>query len=232
MDEKTLKRIYDPYFTTKDKHLGTGLGLSVVRKITEDLNGRIGVKTYLGKGTRFELTFPEARSITPEEENHRPRIGKGSGKILFVDDEQDIAALSVHLLERLGYSVDALTHPLEALEKLTKAPDGYDLVITDMTMPKMTGIRLAENIKAIRPDIPIILCTGFNKMEIQDQIENRNINAILKKPVHLREFSETITRLMNRRKTPQPFTGRDLPLVPFMTAVPFNEVTSRPALKE
>lgn len=202
MDEATLKRIFDPYFTTKTKDMGTGLGLSVVRKIVEDCKGQISVFSLPSHGTRFELIFPEAGNI--EKEQHAPalEISKGSGNILFVDDEIDIANLGVTLLERLGYKVVASTQPLEALEQIKSAPLAFDMVITDMTMPKMTGTRLAEAIKSIRPDLPIILCTGFSRSELPEDAEAKVIDAILKKPVNLRGFSETIERLLVK-KIPQ-----------------------------
>ena len=202
MDEKTLKRIYDPYFTTKDKHLGTGLGLSVVRKIVTDCNGRISVFTNPGQGTRFELLFPEAGCLEKQSSAPVSTIGKGSGHILFVDDESDIASLGAFLLQRLGYTVDALTRPLEALERVKADPFAFDMVITDMTMPKMTGTRLAEAMKAVRPDLPVILCTGFNRSEIQEGGHAQCIDAILKKPVDLRDFSETIERFLVKKIPP------------------------------
>jgi CheY-like chemotaxis protein len=202
MDEATLKRIFDPYFTTKTKDMGTGLGLSVVRKIVDDCKGQISVFSLPGHGTRFELLFPEAGNI--EKEQHTPalEISKGSGNILFVDDEIDIANLGVTLLERLGYKVVASTQPLDALEQIKAAPQSFDMVITDMTMPKMTGTRLAEAIKNIRPDLPIILCTGFSRSELPEGAEARIIDAILKKPVDLRDFSETIGRLLIKKVLP------------------------------
>jgi len=196
MDEATLKRIFDPYFTTKTKDMGTGLGLSVVRKIVDDCKGQISVFSLPGHGTRFELLFPEAGNIEKEKQTPAFEISKGSGNILFVDDEIDIANLGVTLLERLGYKVVASTQPLEALEQIKSAPLSFDMVITDMTMPKMTGTRLAEAIKSIRPDLPIILCTGFSRSELPEGAEAKVIDAILKKPVDLRDFSETIERLL------------------------------------
>ncbi len=201
MDEAVLKRIFDPYFTTKTKDLGTGLGLSVVRKIVEDCKGHIAVFSREGHGTRFELTFPEAGNLEKETPVQTSEIGKGSGNILFVDDEIDIANLGVTLLQRLGYTVVSSTHPVEALDMVKSAPLSFDMVITDMTMPKMTGTRLAEAIKSIRPDMPIILCTGFSRAEIPENAKAHGIDAILKKPVDLRDFAEAIETVF-MEKTP------------------------------
>jgi PAS domain S-box-containing protein len=198
MDEHTVKRIFDPYFTTKDKNLGTGLGLSVVRRIVDDCKGKISVFTHLGHGTRFEMLFPEAGEQTRHADGPGHVIGRGSGKVLFVDDEKEIAALGLSLLQRLGYTVVAQTQPMEALELVRTAPQAFDVVITDMTMPKMTGIRLAEALKTIRPDLPIILCTGFNPSEIVDSIPDGTIDAILKKPVGLADFFTVISGLIDK----------------------------------
>ncbi|MBU1170738.1 MAG: response regulator, partial [Proteobacteria bacterium] len=195
MDEDTAKRIFDPYFTTKDKDLGTGLGLSVVRKIVDDCKGQISVFTHPGHGTRFELLFPEAGGLDPMFEDPDLEIGKGSGNILFVDDENDIAVLGVTLLQRLGYTASSSTHPLEALELIKNNPFAFDMVISDITMPKLTGIRLAQALKKIRPNLPIILCTGFNQSEFEGHIPDHTIDAILKKPVGLRDLALTIARL-------------------------------------
>ena len=206
MDEATLKRIFDPYFTTKPKDLGTGLGLSVVRKIVDDCKGEISVFSSPGTGTRFELLFPESDGMEAEIVETAPALGKGSGTILFVDDEADIASLGVTLLQRLGYRVESSTLPLEALQKIKSDPYAFDMVITDMTMPKMTGTRLASAIKTIRPDLPVILCTGFSQSELLDSQETGAVDAILKKPVNLRIFSETISGLLekDRKKGPSP----------------------------
>jgi CheY-like chemotaxis protein/anti-sigma regulatory factor (Ser/Thr protein kinase) len=207
MDDATLKRIFDPYFTTKAKDLGTGLGLSVVRKIVDDCKGQIAVFSHPGHGTRFEIFFPEAGSLETEQHLPAPEIGKGSGNILFVDDEADIANLGVNLLQRLGYSVVSSTLPLDALELVRKEPFAFDMVITDMTMPKMTGTRLAEAVKAIRPDMPVILCTGFSRSEIPEDEHARSVDAIMKKPVNLRDFSQTIERLLGIKNSPEPNSG-------------------------
>ena len=191
--------------------MGTGLGLSVVHKIVDDLKGQISVFTHPGHGTRFELLFPEAGGHVQEIDGPIHELGRGSGTILFVDDEKDIANLGVHLLQRLGYTVEALTSPLDAFEHVKAAPFTYDMVITDMTMPKMTGIKLAEVIKSIRPDIPIILCTGFNRADIPENTPDNIIDAMLKKPVDLRDFSETIARLLKNK-----------PIVPLLPASEFH----------
>ena len=159
--------IFEPYFTTKGVGEGTGMGLALVHGIVESYGGKITVDSELGKGTVFSIYLP----ITKKREDHRPyekeKLPSGTERILFVDDELPIAKMGSQILERLGYQVTVRTSSVEALELFRSKPDDFDLVITDMTMPNMTGDELAMELIAFRSDIPVILCTGYSKKIIR-----------------------------------------------------------------
>ena len=162
IETENLDRIFDPYFTTKEIGKGTGMGLAVIYGIVQQHAGGIRVETEIGKGTTFELYFPAIDSKPVPEEKSAGGISGGKEKILFVDDEDAMVNLNRQRLERLGYEVTGFTDPVEALAFFRSSPDQFDLVITDMTMPHMTGDRLTQEILKIRSDMPIILCTGHS----------------------------------------------------------------------
>lgn len=157
-----VDKIFDPYFTTKDVDSGTGLGLSVVHGIVTGLGGYVGVKSTLGEGACFQVLLPcyqEERRATQRTAD--VAVPGGAEHILFVDDEIGLAQLGQNYLSQLGYQVTIQTSSLTALEKVVADPDKYDLVITDQTMPKMTGLELAKQLKRVAPDLPVILCSGL-----------------------------------------------------------------------
>ncbi|MBW2055818.1 MAG: response regulator, partial [Deltaproteobacteria bacterium] len=155
-------RIFDPYFTTKEIGKGTGMGLSVVHGIVKSHRGLILVDSELGTGTTFSIFFPVVQEEAVIETETDEKLPTGSESILFVDDEESMVYNGQNRLERLGYQVETRMSPVEALESFRANPDQFDLVITDMTMPQMTGDQLVKEILKIRPDVPTILCTGFN----------------------------------------------------------------------
>jgi len=159
MPSKVIDRIFDPYFTTKERGEGTGMGLSVVHGIVESYNGAISVQSEPGKGSTFKILLPVVERCAEPERVKVFDIPKGTEHILFVDDEQVLVEISRTQLEGIGYNVSTMTSSLEALELFKTNPGRFDLVITDMTMPKMTGDELAWEIKRIAPDMPILLCT-------------------------------------------------------------------------
>ena len=162
MDQATLSRIFEPFFTTKVAGEGTGLGLSVVHGIMQSHDGAITVYSEPHVGTTFRLYFPAHLIEGPAAENQTAATPSGSGeRVLFVDDEAPLARLGKAILEGLNYSVDARTDVMEALELIRTEPGRFDLVIADQTMPSMTGIDLARHIRLIRPDLPVILTTGY-----------------------------------------------------------------------
>ncbi|MBF0231964.1 MAG: transporter substrate-binding domain-containing protein, partial [Desulfamplus sp.] len=163
MNPEIVTNIFNPFFTTKALGKGTGLGLSVVHGIVKSMNGAINVYSEPGKGTRFNIYIPVVKNSFQENfiQSSEP-IPKGRGRILLVDDEESIAELEKRMLERIGYEVVSRVSSIEALEAFRSSPDKFDLVITDMAMPKMAGDKLATELIKIRHDIPILLCTGFS----------------------------------------------------------------------
>jgi CheY-like chemotaxis protein len=183
MDGSTVEGIFEPYFTTKGKGEGTGLGLSVVHGIVTDCGGAITVYSEPGKGTTFCVYLPAVEMETQPEADVEEILPKGTERILFVDDEPVLATLGKIMLEGLGYKVVTRTSPVEALEAFRAAPDRFDLVITDMTMPMMTGVTLAGGLRKIRPDLPVIVCTGFSTKITKEKAEAMGIADLLMKPL-------------------------------------------------
>ena len=198
MDPEVMDRIFDPYFTTKKLGKGTGLGLSVVYGIVRDHKGDIRVFSKKGGGARFLVHLPLISNSSPqpavETEECNPR---GHERILLVDDEEPITRLGKQVLQRLGYRVTAHNGSLEALEVFEKNPRAFDLVITDMSMPKMTGDQLAKKLKAIRPGIPIIICTGFSGKVSPARAQAMGINGYLMKPIVISELAGTVRKVLD-----------------------------------
>ena len=197
MDKEILDRIFDPYFTTKKPDEGTGLGLAVVHGIISGHGGAVRVHSEPGKGTTFRLFFPgfeaEAMSELPEM---KPTGPEHPARILFVDDEEALVDYGRQMLEHLGHDVVALANSAEALEIFRSDPARFDLVITDMTMPGLTGVVLASGMLEIRPDIPIILCTGFRESIGQDKARAVGIRQLLTKPILVQDLHEAIQKLL------------------------------------
>lgn len=198
MTPEVLARIFEPYFTTKHKGMGTGLGLSVVHGIVSNHGGMITTYSEVGKGTTFNVYFPllEGVATTTERKAEEP-LPRGTERILFVDDEPALAELGKGLLERLGYKVTFRTSSLEALEVFRTGPDQFDLVITDTTMPKMRGDLLARELMNIRPGIPIILCTGFSEHVTEEKARGMGIKAFAMKPVVLKDLARTVRKVLD-----------------------------------
>jgi|GEM_PF-400590 len=195
--DECIERIFDPYFTTKNFGQGAGLGLAVVHGIICNHHGAVSVQSDPGRGAVFTVYFPVIAEPSIPAENPVDAMVTGAGeKILFVDDESSIAHMSAKMLERLGYGVDIETHPADALDRFRRKPDAYDLVITDMTMPRMTGITLAENLKKIRPDIPVIICTGHSSLIDAEKAMALGIDGYLTKPLAMREITHAIQRVL------------------------------------
>ena len=193
-----LDKIFDPYFTTKDKGSGTGLGLAVVHGIVTSLGGAMFVQSEIGKGSVFDIFLPKADAGTSDplsDEDREPAYG--SERILFVDDEESVIRVGRQMLERLGYTVTAISSPVEALQMFKADPDAFDLIVTDMTMPDMTGDRLAFEMLAARPDVPIILCTGYSERITEDEAEMMGIKAFAMKPLAIRELAATVRKALD-----------------------------------
>jgi PAS domain S-box-containing protein len=199
MSPEILRRIFDPYFTTREPGKGTGLGLSVVHGIVKSYGGRIAVSSEAGKGSTFDIYFPRIETAgVPMEAYRAELLPLGSReRVLFVDDEKAIVDLSREILGHLGYEVVTRTSSIEALELFRARSDQFDLVITDMTMPNMTGDRLAKELLRIRPDIPIILCTGFSEHITEEKAKGIGIRELVMKPMTMRELATAMRRALN-----------------------------------
>ena len=201
MDRTVVERIFDPYFTTKGLGEGTGLGLSVVHGIVRSHDGYITVYSEPGEGTTFHIYLPriEVKAKVPETISTEPAL-KGKEHILFVDDDEQIVNVVQQILERLGYHVAARTSSVEALEAFQTQPEKFDLVITDLTMPNMTGTELAKRLIDIRPDIPIILCTGFSEAISEEKAKAIGIREYVMKPITMHDLAMSIRKALNKDK--------------------------------
>ena len=198
--EENFDQIFDPYFTTKDVGKGSGMGLAVVHGIVKDHGAIIKVESEIGKGTIFDIFFPAVEQEAIVDIATDEELPTGNEKILFVDDENSIVKLGRQRFERLGYKVEATTDPTEALTLFQSKPDYFDLVITDMTMPDMTGDKLAEKLLGIRSDIPIILCTGFSEKIDESRAKAMGIADYIEKPFGKRDFAFKVRKVLNEAK--------------------------------
>jgi len=200
IDRAIIERIFDPFFTTKKPGEGTGMGLAVVHGIVKNSGGTIVVDSEPGQGSTFNVLFPRVDGdFLPEVDAAAP-MPRGKERILFVDDEEDLVGMVQQMLERFGYSVVAKANSLEALEVFKAQPDHFALVITDQTMPYMTGADLAQELMRIRPDIPIILCTGFSEVITADEAKALGVREFVMKPFTAREITETMRRILDSKK--------------------------------
>jgi PAS domain S-box-containing protein len=201
MTKDVQDRIFEPYFTTKGKGEGTGLGMAVVHGIVTRLQGDISVYSEQGQGTSFEIYLPIVEAQVEEiQEGLIGPVPIGNERILIVDDDPSIVQLSRKMLEYLGYEVTAFANSMETLQEFKKGPDNFDLVITDMTMPNMTGAELATQILTIQPDMPIILCTGFSEMMNEEKAKSLGIRAFIMKPVNRTDLAESVRQVLDSSK--------------------------------
>jgi len=207
MDAATQSRIFEPFFTTKPIGEGTGLGLSVVHGIVASMNGAITVESEQGVGSSFFIYLPVVQSETKPAPSQEEAIARGKGRILFVDDEESIAAMGKEMLRRLGYEVTVQTNGKSALELFQEDPDAFDLVVTDQTMPLMTGSQLARELTAMRPELPIILISGFSENLARENGPDPRIFAYIQKPIHVRDLNNAIRRGLARDAADSSETG-------------------------
>lgn len=197
IDHEIKDRIFDPYFTTKEVGKGSGIGLSVVHGIVKSHNGAIYVDSKFGKGTTFSILFPATEEEAVIETEAIEKLSTGNERILFVDDEKSMAEIGRRRLERLGYQVEAKTNPIEALELFRADPDQFDLVITDMTMPHITGDKLVKEILKIRPDMPTILCTGFSEKIDEEKAKKIGVRQYIEKPFDRGKLSRLVRKVLD-----------------------------------
>lgn len=197
MDHETQKRIFEPFFTTKRPSDGTGLGLSVIHGIIIELGGRIRVNSELNKGSEFEILFPCAGDDVDSDLFVSRDAVRGSEKIIFVDDEESLVRPMKEALEEFGYRVSAHTGCDTVLKEFQEKPEKIDIVITNLAMPKMTGIELAAHLLRIRPDIPIILISGNTKPKFMGQTDKRGIRMVLGKPFTPEELGKAIRKVLS-----------------------------------
>ena len=203
MEKKTISKIFDPYFTTKKTGKGTGLGLAVIHGIVDEHGGQISVSSTPGKGTTFHVYFPVApgtnRDIRP---SHAKKTGPVSGRerVLFADDEESIRSVVHECLTHLGFKVTTFKNGAEAFKAFEENPDAFDIVITDMAMPKMTGMELASEIMDRNPAMPVILCTGYSETISKNKAMEMGIRQFLPKPIPMEKMASTIRQVLDEAK--------------------------------
>jgi two-component system, cell cycle sensor histidine kinase and response regulator CckA len=199
IDPEVVDRIFDPFFSTKKPGIGTGMGLSVAHGIVREHGGVITVFSEPERGSTFNVYFPRVEFCTKATKEEPSPLPVGTETILFVDDEKMLSDMTRRILERLGYKVATRTSSVEALQAFKANPDRYDLVITDQTMPNMTGTKLAKEILKIRPGIPIILCTGFSELITDKTVRSIGIRELLLKPIVRNDLAHGVRRVLDRR---------------------------------
>ncbi|OPZ59343.1 MAG: Blue-light-activated protein [Deltaproteobacteria bacterium ADurb.Bin510] len=199
IDPAIIDRIFDPYFTTKEIGKGSGMGLAIVHGIVERAGGTIRVESTPGLGSSFEVILPEASTETVQSDNHSAGDTEltGNERILLADDEAAIARLVKQILSKLGYSVTEATSGQEALAIFKQSPQAFDLLITDMAMPGMTGTALIKAVHAIRADLPVIVCSGFSEENDLNQAEASGIKAVIMKPIVKNELLQAVRRALD-----------------------------------
>jgi CheY-like chemotaxis protein len=198
MDGYVMDKIFDPYFTTKEKGRGTGLGLATVYGIVKAHGGDIRVTSDIGKGADFHVYLPlMEKAQEPEPEKTMTPLPTGTEHILLVDDEKPIVDMEKMMLERLGYRISTFTSSLDALSGFSNDPYGFDLIITDMNMPNTNGIKLAEQINTIRSDIPVLISTGFSERINRSKAEALGIRGVLMKPVGMNDLAQKVREVLD-----------------------------------
>ena len=203
MSPQVISRVFDPYFTTKKIGEGSGMGLAVVHGIIDNHGSVIWVNSEPGKGSTFHLLFPAVEAGTAQNIDSPGQVLKGNERILLVDDEEAVLKVMIEMLGELGYEVTGTTSPIEALKAFREQPDSFDLVFTDATMPRMTGLTLTKNLVKIRPHVPVILYTGHGDLPDGDETRKSGVSAFLRKPILLKRLASTIREVLANAKRKQ-----------------------------
>jgi PAS domain S-box-containing protein len=198
MDPNLQERIFHPYFTTKSAGEGTGMGLAMVHGIMQNHGGKILVSSEVNKGSVFDVYFPRVKKAETDDRHLVPEsMPTGSERILLIDDEEQVLGVAEQILKHLGYDVTAFQSSTEALSVFRSDPDQFDLVITDTTMPGMTGVELSEALMAVRGDLPIILCTGYSEKVSQEKADALGVKGLLMKPITKREMATMVRQALD-----------------------------------
>lgn len=207
IQQEFMDKVFDPYFTTKEKQKGTGLGLSVVRGIVENCGGEIHIDSKRGRGTAVQVWLPIADDLHPEtgDDENRPVSG-GNERIMLVDDDENVVLMIQIVLEGLGYKITAHTKSIDALNAFKEDPEGFDLIYSDVTMPLMTGDQLARKIREIRAGIPIILSTGFSGRIDSEKCREMGIQGFVMKPVSRQKIAGMVRKILDEAQ-PIPEAG-------------------------
>jgi PAS domain S-box-containing protein len=192
-----LEKIFEPYFTTKETGKGTGMGLAITHGIVKNYGGFITCESRINQGTVFCINLPSSDERSSPDAGVAESISAGGEHILLIDDEQMLAELGQTMLERLGYTVTVRMGSLDALATFESQPDAFDLVITDQTMPGITGVDMARRMLQIRPDLPVILCTGHSSIELEEEVASANIKGFALKPLSIKGITALIRKVLN-----------------------------------
>ncbi len=204
MDEETRSRIFEPFFSTKPRGEGTGMGLSVVHSIVSSTGGGIAVESKPGEGTTIHVALPLLQSTQEADRQEAVLPPTRNERILFVDDEASITKMAQHMLRSLGYEPTVVSDSTQALERFRRTPEAFDLLITDQVMPGMTGAELIANIRAIRADLPVVVCSGFSEQFTPEAAEKMGIREFLMKPVERQQLAEAVHRALGSPEPRQP----------------------------
>jgi PAS domain S-box-containing protein len=200
MDRATVERIFEPFFTTKTAARGTGLGLAVVRGIVKNHDGAITVASVPGQGSRFDVYFPVVEGeVTGRHQQMAEQLHGNGERVLFLDDEEPLVRLASRMLDRLGYRVDAYTRAADALDAFRSQPARFDLVLTDLSMPGASGMDFAKSVLDIRPDVPVILTTGYIDPDDLELVQRIGVREVILKPTTIEEMGRSFRRLLADR---------------------------------
>ena len=200
MEPDVVNRIFDPFFTTKEPGKGTGMGLSVVHGILRDLGGEIRVDSTPGKGTIFTVFLPIVEPEEDGEEQQHLPLPLGTEHILVVDDEKDVLTITKMMLTHQGYEVTTAENPVKALEEIRTGRAEYDLVLTDQTMPQLTGLEFVREVHALRPELPVVICTGYSDKVNEESVKNVGAAGLMMKPVELRDLAVLIRKTLDAKQ--------------------------------